>query len=105
MRLLGAEVHEDGRHGLEAETPGSNEALMAADDYAVIVPGNDGLKEAELTQASGEAVELLSADLAGVFRVRVQVADRNVDDLQVGAGCWHLPSWSRGGQQKRTSPS
>jgi hypothetical protein len=76
MRLLRTEVHEDGRYGPEAEAPSSDEALVAADDYVVIVPGDDRLEEAELAERAGKRIELGSADLAGVGGVGVQVVDR-----------------------------
>jgi hypothetical protein len=39
--------------------------LVPADHDVVIVPGDDGLEKAELTQRPCEAVKLVSADLAG----------------------------------------
>jgi len=66
---------------------------VTAHHDVVIVPGNHGLEEAELTQASSEAVELFGADLARVLRVGVQLVDRNLGDLQVGRRWWHVPSW------------
>jgi len=53
MRLLGREVHEDDRYGLEAEAPGSDQALVAADHYVVIVSGDDRLDKAPLTERAG----------------------------------------------------
>ncbi len=69
MALLGREVHEDDRDRLEAEAPGGDEALVAADDYVVIVPGANRLNEAPLTETASEGFQLGSADLAGVGRV------------------------------------
>ena len=82
--LPGAEVQEDGGHRLVAEPPGGDEALAAARHDVVLVPGDDGLHEAELAERAGERIELLGADLARVGEVGVQVVDRNVDDLQIG---------------------
>src|SRR5205809_667461 len=94
MGLFLAEVHEDGRHRLVAEAPGRDEPLVAADHDVVIVPGDDGLQEAELAHRAGEAVQLLGADLARIGGVGVQVVDRNLDDLRLGYCWWHSPSWS-----------
>lgn len=87
MGLFGGKVHVDDGHHLDAETPGSHEALVAADHYVVIVPGHDRLNEAELTERAGEGVELGGADRAGVCGVRVQLVDRTLNDLQVGWAC------------------
>jgi hypothetical protein len=72
---------KDGRHRLEAEAPGRDQALVAADHEVVIMSGDDGLEKAELTDVAGEGVELLVADPAGVGGVRVQLVDRSLDDL------------------------
>jgi hypothetical protein len=49
----------------------------------VIVAGDNGLDEAPFSERAGEGVELGVANLAGICRIRVQVADRNLDDLYV----------------------
>lgn len=71
MALLGGQVHENDEHRLVAEAPGGHEPLVTTDYYVVIVPGDDGVKEAELAQGAGKGIELCVADLAGVSGVRV----------------------------------
>src|SRR5688500_16507660 len=93
MRLLRAEVHEDDGHLLVAQAPSGYEPLVTADDDVVIVPGDDRLEVAELPERPGQVIELGIADLAGVGWVGVQLVDRNLDDLQLGGGGYHLPSW------------
>ena len=90
--LFLAEVYEYDGHGLETQAPGGDEPLMAADDYVVLVSGDDWLNEAKLAQRAGEGIEIGIADLTGVGGVRMQLVDRNLGDLQVCGRClWHSP--------------
>jgi hypothetical protein len=63
--LLRAEVHEDDRHGLVAEAPGSHEPLGATHHDVVVAPCNDRLNEAPLAEAVGEGVQLHGVYLRG----------------------------------------
>jgi hypothetical protein len=67
-----------------AEPAGGEQALVAADDGAVLFAGEDGLDEAELLEAPGQGFELGVADAPRVRRVRAQVIDGDVDDLDDG---------------------
>jgi hypothetical protein len=62
---------------------------MAAHHDVVLAAGNDRPEKTELPQRAREAVKFFGADLAGVGGVRVQLVDRNLDDLQIGRGGWH----------------
>jgi hypothetical protein len=54
--------------------------MVAADDHAVFLAGEDRLDEAELPQAPLEGVELFVADPSGVGRVRTQKVYRDLLD-------------------------
>jgi len=68
--LLDRDVEPDDGHARQAEPSGSDEALMAANDGAVLAAGENGLDEAELPQAPLQGLEFVLADPAGVRRVR-----------------------------------
>src|SRR5450756_866816 len=60
---------------------------MATDDGAVLLPGQDRLDEAELTEAPGQGVEFLLTYPTRVGRVRTKQIDRDLlDGEEAGAG-------------------
>ncbi len=59
---------------------------MAADDGAVLAPGNDRLDQAVGANAALQGIELGVIDTPGVGRVRVEVLDGHVRDGEGGCG-------------------
>ena len=70
----------------EPEPTGRDEALVAADDGAVLPSGHHRLDEAELAEAALEGVELLLADAPRVGGIGTQVVDGDLLDGEGGEG-------------------
>ena len=70
--LLEAEVDQDCRDGLQPEPAGGEQALVAADDRAVLAPRDDRVKEAELADRARQRLEFGVGDAARVRRVGAQ---------------------------------
>ena len=85
-RLLQGQIHVDHRDSLKAQLPRRDQALVAADDGAVLPPGDDGVDQAELLDAARERLQLLVRDPARVGWVGTQVADGDVLDAEFGWG-------------------
>jgi hypothetical protein len=66
--------------------PRRDEALVAADDGAVLTAGQDGLDEPELAEAALEGVEIVVADPARVGGIGSELVDRDLLDDEVGQG-------------------
>ena len=80
-RLLPREVQLGDRDCLIAEAPRGIEALVPADDSAVLSADQDRLNEAELFQAARQRLGLLGRDAPRVRRVRPQVVYGDVDSI------------------------
>ena len=53
LSLLRREVNEDDRDAGQAQTPCRQQSLVAADDGAVLPPGDDGVNESKFLDAPG----------------------------------------------------
>ena len=66
---------------LQTQLPGSQQALVAADDGLVFFSGDDGVNQPELMNRPGERLQFLVTDATRVGWVGAQVFDWKVSNL------------------------
>src|SRR5439155_11637362 len=82
--LVRRDVEENDRNGGRAQAPGRQQPLVAADNRAVLTPGDDWVDQTEVLDASRESFQLAVGDPARIQPVRSELGDPYLLDGKTG---------------------
>src|SRR5439155_21838237 len=81
--LVRRDVEENDRNGGRAKAPGRQQPLVAADNRAVLTPGDDWVDQTEVLDASRESFQLAVGDPAWIEPVRLELANLHLRDGEI----------------------